>query len=384
MFTAPRYGHDTIADVFPSVLAALQVPGETDRLGLAPALSGVDRVAVLLVDGLGAHQLADHRGLAPTLSGAGKARTIETGFPSTTAVSLGALGTGLPPGEHGLTGYLLRLPGYDRPFAPLSWRLHGPGETVDLRTEFAPEQAQPAPTVFERAAAAGLAVTRVAPGYQATSGLTRAVLRGGEFTPAFSAGDLAAGTVTALHAGGPGIVYAYHGDLDLTGHARGPSSAAWRAELAHVDLLVAQIVAGLPAGGALIVTADHGMVEVADPVDLDAEEVFGEEVAMIGGEPRARHVYTEPGAAERVARRWADRLGEGYLVCTGAEAITAGWFGPEVTASVRGRIGDVLALPTGDGALLRRSTEPVQSRLIGHHGSLTEVERRIPLLIFRP
>jgi len=382
MFTAPRYGHGTIADVFPSVLAALDVPGETDRLGLTGALEGIDRVAVLLVDGLGAHQLDAHRELAPTLSGADRARTIETGFPSTTAVSLGSLGTGLAPGGHGITGYLMRLPGYDRPFAPLSWRLHGAGEKTDLRTEFTPEGAQPAATVFERAAAAGLAVTRVAPGYQATSGLTRAVLRGGEFTPAFSAGDLAAGTVLALQTGGPGIVYAYHGDLDLTGHARGPDSAAWRAELAHVDLLVAQIVAGLPAGAALVVTADHGMVEVRDPIDLDAEEVFGQEVAMIGGEPRARHVYTLPGAAERVARRWADRLGPDYLVCTGAEAIETGWFG-EVAETVRGRIGDVLALPTGDGALLRRATEPVQSRLIGHHGSLTEVERRIPLLVFR-
>src|SRR5699024_8868956 len=314
--------------------------------------------------------------------GADVAPTLEPGLPSAPAVSRGSLGPGLAPGGHGITGYLMRLPGYDRPFAPLSWRLPGAGEKTDLRTEFAREGAQPAATVFERAAAAGLAVTRVAPGYQATAGLTRAVLRGGEFTPAFSAGDLAAGTVLALQTGGPGIIYAYHGDLDLTGHARGPDSAAWRAELAHVDLLVAQIVAGLPAGAALVVTADHGMVEVRDPIDLDAEEVFGQEVAMIGGEPRARHVYTLPGAAERVARRWADRLGPDYLVCTGAEAIETGWFG-EVAETVRGRIGDVLALPTGDGALLRRATEPVQSRLIGHHGSLTEVERRIPLLVFR-
>src|SRR5699024_5673212 len=138
--------------------------------------------------------------------------------------------------EHGLVGYLMAVPGYDRPMNPLRWRLHGEGDHVDLLTALPPERFQPHPTVFEQAAEAGITVTRVAPGYQAQSGLTRASLRGGGVDAAFSLGDLAARTVAALRASDRALVYTYHGDLDLTGHVRGPDSDSWRDELAQVDL----------------------------------------------------------------------------------------------------------------------------------------------------
>ena len=179
------------------------------------------------------------------------------------------------------------------------------------------------------------------------------------------------------------LVYAYHGELDLTGHARGAGSEAWALELAQVDLMVRQLAERLPDDAALIVTADHGMVDVHSPVDLDALPELQDGVRLIGGEPRARHVYTDDGAASGVATRWRDRLGEDYEVLTRAEAIDNGWFGPVVTPSAHRRIGDVIALARGTGALIRTAAEPLQSRLIGHHGSLTSAELHVPLLIFR-
>src|SRR5699024_10914775 len=143
-----------------------------------------------------------------------------TGFPSTTAVSLSSLGTGLPPGEHGVVGYLMAVPGFDRVMNPLRWQLHGEGDDVDLLTALPPETFQPRRTAFERAADDGIDVTRLAPGYQAKSGLTRASLRGGGFDASFSLGDLAARTTAALSGPDRALVYAYHGDLDLTGHVR--------------------------------------------------------------------------------------------------------------------------------------------------------------------
>src|SRR5699024_865863 len=109
---APAYGSGTISDVVPSALAVLGLPDTTDRLDLHPLLgpAPVRRLCILLVDGLGAHQLAAAPDVAPFLTSrtapatSGRMRVIGTGFPSTTAVSLSSLGTGLPPGEHGLVG----------------------------------------------------------------------------------------------------------------------------------------------------------------------------------------------------------------------------------------------------------------------------------------
>ncbi|MFD1814743.1 alkaline phosphatase family protein [Rhodococcus gannanensis] len=382
MLLAPQYGRESLSDLVPSVLAQLGVADETDRIGID--LAGVNRVCILLVDGLGSELLASHPDEAPFLSSAASRPPLTAGFPTTTAASLASLGTGVPSGEHGVVGYLMSVPGEDRLMNPLKWRLHGEGPRVDLLRELVPEEFQPAPTAFERAAASGVTVSRVAPAYQGGSGLTRAALRGGEFKPTFSMGDLVDAAVTSLREGERSLVYAYHGELDLTGHARGPESSAWSLELAQVDLLARQIATRLPSDGALIVTADHGMVQVRSPLDVDQEPELTKGVRQIGGEPRARHVYTESDEAESVLERWRSRLADDFAVFSRAEVIERGWFGPTVSARAKERIGDVIAVATGERALIRRSAEPLQSILVGHHGSLTSAELHVPLLLFRP
>ena len=381
MLVTPRYGDGALADLIPSVLGALDVDGEQDRLGLG--LNGVRRVAVLLIDGMGAELLRGRTDVAPFLAGLPD-RSMTAGFPSTTAASLGSLGTGLPPGEHGIVGYLLAIPDHQRLLNPLKWRLMGEGPRVDLLKELVPEQFQPTATAFERAAAAGVTVTQVAPMYQAGSGLTRAALRGGDFRPNFSVGDLVDGIVTALTAGDRTLVYAYHGDLDMTGHVRGPDSESWSLELGQIDLAVRTLAERLPRDAALIVTADHGMVAVREPVDFDRTPQLRAGVRSLGGEPRARHVYAERGSADDVVAAWRETLGDDFTVSGRADAIAAGWFGPVVAPAVFDRIGDAVVTANGARAVIRSGGEPLQSRLLGHHGSLTAAEMLVPLHVIRP
>ncbi|MGQ4600740.1 alkaline phosphatase family protein [Nocardia sp. R6R-6] len=379
MFVAPRYGTGSLADLFPSVLAGLGVQGVDDRLGLA---LGADRVCVLLIDGLGYDALAANPAAAPFLSGLAPV-CLTAGFPTTTATSLGSLGVGAPPGEHGIVGYLLNIPGYDRLLNPLAWRLHGDPGKADLRAELLPEKFQPLPTVFERATAAGIAVAQVSPRDQAGSGLTRAVLRGCEFRPQISFGDLVANVAEAVRIGSRSLVYTYHGELDLTGHVRGPSSRSWELELAHADRLAATLAEHLPPGAALLVTADHGMVELDGRVDFDTTDILRVGVRELGGEPRARHVYTVAGATADVAATWQDTLGPDFEVLTRDEAVACRWFGPRVTATTAERIGDLVVVARGRRGVIRSGIEPLQSRLLGHHGSLTPAEMNIPLCVFR-
>lgn len=377
----PRYGDGALADLLPAVLTALGVPGE--KTGLTLDLGpDVDRVCVLLVDGLGARQLAEHSADAPTLA-ALPGRTLTAGFPSTTATSLASFGVGAPPGEHGVVGYLIRVPGFDRAVTTLRWTLHGEGPKTDLLTALPPEEFQPRPTAFERARAHGVTVTQVAPGYQNGSGLSRAVLRGCDFRLEVSVGDLVDGVLTALEQGPRALVYAYHADLDSTGHLRGPGTRAWRLELAHVDRLVAELADRLPPRSALLVTADHGMVAHTGSIDLDTTSELREGVDLIGGEPRARHVYTEVGAEADVAAAWTATLGADFAVFSREDAVSRGWFGPLVRPEVLPRIGDLVVLATGSRGVIRSGAEPLQSAMLGHHGSLTAAELEIPLLVAR-
>ncbi|WP_084759572.1 alkaline phosphatase family protein [Nocardia mangyaensis] len=379
LLLTPRYGDGSLAELLPSALACLGAPDDTDRLGLA---LDVDHVCVLLVDGLGATALAAHPDAAPFLSSL-PAGSMTSGFPSTTATSLTTLGTGLPPGEHGIIGYLTRLPEQERLFNTLRWQLNGEGPKVDPLTAFPPERIQPRPTVFERAKAAGITAVQVAPGYQDGSGLTRAGWRGGGFRPTFSVGDLVDGALQALTSAPKTLIYTYHSELDTTGHVRGPASRAWRFELANVDRIAAELAARLPARSALIVTADHGMVELVDRIDFDTHPHLSEGVITLGGEPRARHVYTVDGATAEVADTWRGVLGNDFLVRTRVEAIAAGWFGPQVSDESAYRIGDLVVVARGDGGVVRTGAEPLQSMMVGHHGSLTAAELLVPLRIHR-
>jgi Type I phosphodiesterase / nucleotide pyrophosphatase len=364
----PAYGVASLAELSESLLASLGATAN-NSLELPPAR----RVCLLIVDGLGWEALRDHQAAAPFLAElAFNGRPLTCGFPSTTVASLGSIGTRRSPGEHGLLGYQVLNPDNGRLLNGLRW---------DPKVD--PAQWQSLPTIFERAAAAGITTSHVAQAILGNTGLSRAVFRSARFCPANSLGALVAVTCAALNESEPALVTVYHGDLDGAGHEFGAASDAWYYQLAHVDKLAEQIASALPANAVLYVTADHGMVDVADNDRIDADEVaeLREGVAVLGGEPRARHVYAKQGAAADVLAAWREVLGDKAWVVPRDEAIREGWFGPVDQANVA-RIGDVVAAMSAGYAVVASHAEPRESRLVGMHGSLTPAEQLIPILAF--
>jgi hypothetical protein len=375
----PRYGQATLADVLPGAAAALGVPVErgdlpADPLQLSTALGGARRVAVMLIDGLGADLVRAHADLAPTLAAlSSPAGDLSAPCPSTTPVSLATLGTGLPPGSHGILGFVTAVPGQDRTLNHVLWR-----DDPD------PDRWQPRRTVFEQAEAAGITTTAVGSYAYAGSGLTRAVYRGARYPGAFSHGDLVALMLESLAIGPRALVYGYVPELDVTGHARGVDSDSWRAQLVQIDRIVEQLTGGLPDDAALLVTADHGMLDVPAETrfDIDAEPALDDGVRLLAGEPRARYVHARPGAEEDVLENWRAVLGDRAWVAGRDEAVASGVFGP-VDEALAARIGDVVAFARGTWAFTATVRDPGPSRLSAYHGSLTATELTIPLLLAR-
>jgi hypothetical protein len=372
----------TLADVLPALLRALGEP-DPDR-GDGPArltIAPVRAAALLLVDGLGTLLLREHAADAPFLAGLPDAGPLRTGFPSSTSISLASLATGLPPGTHGMVGISFRA-GPGELLDSLHWTTYGPGTQRDLRERFPPEVLQPQPTLFERAVAAGVTVRVVSQQAFAGSGLTRAALRGGEFRGTRALGELAAEIIDAVTGPGRRLCYGYHADLDSVGHLRGPGSMAWRLQLAQVDRLAALIAENLPSGAVLAVTGDHGMVRAETKFDADTDEHLQAGVALLGGDARARHVYTEPGATADVLAAWRATLGAHAWVVTQEQALAEGWFG-RVAEHVRDRIGDLVVATRGNAAVVRSVAEPFLATMPGQHGSLSKAEQLVPLLLAR-
>jgi hypothetical protein len=367
----PSYGTATLADLSSSILASVD-PGSPESQNVL-GLPTTQRACLLIVDGLGWELLRAHPAAAPFLSElARNSKPITAGFPATTVTSLGSICTGRPPGQHGILGYQVIIPGENRLLNGLRW---------DSRVD--PHKWQPLPTLYERATAAGIAAMHVAQGSFRGTGLTVATMRGADFRPADSMGALAAQAAAAITENSRAFVTVYHGDLDATGHVFGVGSDAWYNHLAHVDKLAEQLAGELPSGACMYVTADHGMVDIGqeDKLDVDALPELRAGVALLGGEPRARHVYARPGAAADVLATWRDVLGDRAWVLSREEAIKEGWFGP-VDDRMAPRIGDVVAAPAGSLALVAMKAEPRESALFGMHGSLTSSEQLVPALMF--
>ncbi len=365
----------SLAAVLPSCLAALRGEGngEENLLGLPR----VDHAVVIVVDGLGAFPLRARAGHARTLAaGLGKATTIDAGFPTTTAAALTTLTTGTMPGVHGMVAYRARdiandrivnqLNGWDAGMDPLTW--------------------QRSRTLFERAAEEGVAARAIAlPKYEG-SGFTAAVLRGAEYVPGRTMADRFAAAEEVLATRGPSLTYLYVAELDQLAHARGWESAEWTEALEALDALVAAFVARLGPRTVVLLTADHGVLDVPESGHLlfDTVPELVEGVAAIGGEPRLLHLYLEdPAAADALAGRWRASEGDRAWIATRAEATEAGWFGPVVDPEVAPRIGDVLVAARKRVAYYD-SRDPLRTgrNMVGQHGSLTPEETRVPLLRF--
>jgi len=376
----PTRGPDelTLADVLPSCVAAIE--GQGNRLGL-PA---VERAVVVLVDGLGAAALRARAGHARAMTEFfTKKATLVSGFPTTTAAALASLTTGARPGQHGIVGYTALVPAIDTVVNQLS----GWSEAMPPRTW------QRLPTLFERLSDSGIPSNTIGPVKYADSGLTHAILRGASYVSAGTIAERFAAARSLLDEGGRRLIYLYVPELDQLAHARGWESDRWLATLEVLDSEFRRFAATLGRTEGLLLTADHGVVDVPGSGHI----LFGQipelvaGVRHVGGDPRCLQLYLEPGATpadrEALAAAWRRSEESRAWIATRDEAIAAGWFGP-VDPEVEPRLGDVIVAARKRVAYYDgREGDTAGRSMIGQHGSLTAEETMVPLLrvgAFRP
>jgi len=350
-----------------SIFSTLNVADTTDYLALKQANM---RECLILIDGMGQDAVNKYGDQFPIFEELKNVRTIYTNFPSTTATSLSTLGTGVLPGVHGMLGYTVRVPRSDnRLLNALKW-----DERVD------PVMWQKVPTLFERAAASGVSVTHVAAKRYEGSGFTQAALRGAKYVGANGLDEMVTAVSTALVAQ-PSFVYTYLNTLDSAGHSDGVGSDKWLTALAQVSEFITKVKESVPAGTRVWITSDHGMVNSTKQIILGQDNDLLENVLLIGGEPRARHIYINEGAQEETVAKWREFLGNSAKVFSKSEAIADGLFGPVVSEDASDRMGDLIAIANNDLILVDPARVREETSMVGHHGGITDIEVEIPLLL---
>ena len=147
-----------------------------------------------------------------------------------------------------------------------------------------------------------------------------------------------------------------------------------------VDADVAEMRAALPSDTVLLVTADHGMIDLPQDgrFDLDQHPGLRDDVVMVAGEARFRHLYTRSGTENDVAARWRRWWGSGRSSAHRTASTTGSARSPRTCAAA-----------SATSSWRRWATSPCSPRedfaiemlMFGFHGSVTEDELRIPLLV---
>ena len=356
-----------LADITNSIFNSLSVPETIDSLSLG---SAENREVLILIDGMGQDAVDKYSDQFPIFEELKQVKKLYTNFPSTTATSLSTLGTGVLPGVHGMLGYTVRVPRSDnRLLNALKW-----DERVD------PVIWQKVPTLFERAVLTGVSVTHVAAKRYEGSGFTQAALRGAKYVGANGIEEMVTAISSALVAQ-PSFVYTYLNTLDSAGHSDGVGSDKWLTALAQISEFITKVKESVPTGTRIWITSDHGMVNSTKQIILGQDNDLLENVLLIGGEPRARHIYINEGAQEETVAKWRQFLGNSAKVLSKSEAIADGLFGPVVSEDASERMGDLIAIANDDLIIIDPARVKEESSMVGHHGGVTDIEVEIPLLL---
>jgi len=365
----PDYSGACIANVVPRLLGGLAAPAEGHDW-LPEAAEHARQVVLLVIDGLGWAQLRDRADLAPTLSAAaGIDRAITSVAPTTTAAALTSITTGRPPADHGILGY--RLADGDRIMNMLRWTLGNSAE-ADARRTVPVREFQPiAP--FPGSTGAVPVVSKVDFG---GTGFTAAHLGDSPIYGYRMPSSLPVEVSARLEAGAP-FVYAYYDGIDKIAHAHG-LGPHYDAELAAVDRIVGDVAASLPPGAVLLVTADHGQIEVGNRVELLGRDAMSM-VQFLSGEGRFRWLHARPGAADDLATLLQELYGDTTWIGTRDQLIDDGWFGGPLADGFADRLGDVALVPFEPIAFVDPA-DTGENRLVCRHGSLTDDEVLVPLV----
>ncbi len=364
-FVLPDYDGACIANVVPALLGQ-----RADHPWMPASVEAARQRVLLVLDGLGWEQLRARAALTPTLSGAeGIGRPITSVAPTTTACALTSITTGAPPRRHGLLGYRLGLD--DQILNVLRWTL-GSGPAVDARRSIPARQFQPCPSFT----GSPRPVPVVSKHEFGGTGFTAAHLGNSPLHGYRVLSSLPVEVGRLLRAGEP-FVYAYYDGVDKVAHGSGLGSH-YDAEIQAVDRLVADVRAELPPGAVLVVTADHGQIDVGPRVELLGRDIMAA-VAFISGEGRFRWLHARPGAASDLAAMAAERYGPSTWVMERDQLIDAGVFGGPVGDEQRRRLGDVALIPQ-DPIAFMDPADTGENRLASRHGSLTPDEMLVPLV----
>ena len=365
-----------------------------NRVQDAFASTNYDAVVLFLIDGFG-WRFFERFQDAPFLKRIARDGTIEkltSQFPSTTAVHLTTLHTGLPVGASGVYEWYIYEPLLDRIIAPVLFSFSGTRERDTLR----PAKVDPS-LLYPKG--------KFYPGLK-EKGISSYVYGIREYTPStFSKGVMSGAEILRFNTlsealiniglllekqSKPIYIHLYFDKIDSVAHEHGPAAPQTEAEIETFLLVMEHYFERIFKGKKrvlFLMTADHGLVEVnprttiylnTDPRFAGVERFLkknrNKQFLVPAGSARDMFLHIQDGMLDESQSFLATRL-EGKADVVKVETlIENGYFGPEISQRFRERVADLVLLPYRYESIWWYEKDRFEQRFYGHHGGLTPQE----------
>ncbi len=382
----PDYHGGSIANLMSSI--ALAMGGwETGYQPLAQLdaerLGRVRNLVLLVVDGLGYRYLREHAPESALFSHC--VDSLTSVCPSTTTTAIPTFLSGLPPQQHGLTGWFTYFAEVGSILTVLPYSVRLGRMPVDERV-LNPRQLSGVLPIYDRLAARSHLVV---PDWIAGTTFNRAFTGRGRPRPyPYRSGvqGLFKGIRAAVDSGKErNFIYAYWPKFDSLSHEYGVGSAEVAQHLAELDQGFAELLERLRGTDTqLLVTADHGFIDTTPERTLraaDHPELADALVMPLCGEPRLPFCYIHPDRTDQFERYVREEMADIATLFPSEQLLREGRFGlGEAHPRLRDRIGHY-ALAMKENYVIT-SELPGEQPLdhIGVHGGLSPDEMYVPLI----
>lgn len=173
-------------------------------------------------------------------------------------------------------------------------------------------------------------------------------------------------------------IYAYWNEPDGFLHQYGSDSAEVKNGLREIEDKVNRLVEGLE-DTLFIITADHGHIDNEYVVIQDYPKICACLERLPSLEPRVLNLFVKPGKEQTFEEEFKREFGEKFLLLTMEEALERKLFGTgKYHECFPGMLGNYLAIATDNLSIYFNYEEIWKSM----HGSVTEQEMKIPLIIY--
>ena len=344
-----------------------------------------DGVVLIIIDGFGWKFFDKYKERYPFLKRfleKGVVSKLTSQFPSTTAAHITTLCSNQTVGEHGIYEWFMYEPLLDRIVSPLLYTFAGDKKFGSLSDVLKPEEFFPEGFFFNELHKSNIPCTIFQHETIVNSVYSKYMFNGAKRI-AYKEWPQAVKLLQDHH-DSPGLFYLYFGDFDTEAHHHGESSLQ---TLKALDRCFHELeTLTFSPSTALIVTADHGMIDIHPSTTIYLNQKFPSletklkkgadgHVLAPAGSCRDFFLHVQPHFIMEVYQELKRELQDYAWVCLTSELIEKRFFGPKgISPKCQSRMADIAIIAKGSHSIWWYEKDRFEQTLYAMHGGLTPDE----------